>query len=311
MALSRGIGMKRRICAATAFSLCWALCSSAWADTHIGATAQVVNSVTGTLASTRQQQVLRAGIDVFQNETISTANASASRVVFEDQSQLSIGPVSQVVLDRFVFDPNPAASAVAVSIAKGVARFSTGVLPKPNYQISTPSCVIGVRGTVFTTIVGAARDSWVSVEEGQTSVTAQNVTVVVNAGQTTYVAFGQPPTPPSTSTAPPPVTTQMDALLFNTRPPQPPSAPPPAAPSPYGPPPAGYIPGGYYPDGGAPYVPTPSFGGGFGIGYGGGDRGGYGGGFGGYGGGDRGGYGGGDRGGGYNGGGFTGGGRGR
>ena len=230
--------------------------------------AQVVNSVTGTLAAARQPQVLRAGIDVFQNETIDTAYASASRVVFQDQTQISIGPMSQVVLDRFVFDPNPSASAVAVSVVKGVARFSTGLLPKPDYQVSTPASAIGVRGTVFTTIVTATRDSWVSVEEGVTSVSAQGVTVTVNAGQTTFVAFGQPPIPPTTSTAPPPVTTQMDALLTVT---QPPRAPPPGGAGPYGPPSGGgyppdggFAPGGYYPPA------NPGFGGrGFGGGYGG------------------------------------------
>jgi len=279
------------------------------------------------------RQTLRAGIDVFQNETINTAYASASRVVFADQTQLSIGPQSQVVLDSFVFDPSPSASKVAVSVAKGVARFSTGILPKPDYQVSTPSCTIGVRGTVFTTIVNDTRDSWVTVEEGQTAVSAQGVTVTVNAGQTTFVAFGRPPTPPSTSTAAPPVTTQMDALLFNTRPTPPapppsppPSAPPPANPGPYTPPPGGYVPtGGYYqpppPDYGTPGYGGPSYGGpgfgggygGFGIGFG-GRGGGYGGG-GGYsgggysGGGDRGGggYTGGNTGGGYGSGGYTGG----
>lgn len=319
------------ICAAAALSLGLSPLA-ARADTHVGSAAQVVNSVTGTLASTRQTQTLRAGIDVFQNETINTAYASASRVVFADQTQLSIGPQSQVVLDSFVFDPNPAASKVAVSVAKGVARFSTGILPKPDYQVSTPSCSIGVRGTVFTTIVSDTRDSWVTVEEGQTAVSAQGVTVTVNAGQTTFVAFGRPPTPPSTSTTAPPVTTQMDALLFNTRPTPPappstpPSAPPPANPGPYTPPPGGYVPtGGYYepppPDYGAPGYGGPGFGGpGFGGGFGGrgggyGGGGSYGGGGGYSGGGGRGGgytggntgggYGGGNMGGGYGGGGAT------
>jgi hypothetical protein len=311
------------LCAAAALSLGLSP-PAARADTHVGSAAQVVNSVTGTLASTRQTQTLRAGIDVFQNETIATAYASASRVVFADQTQLSIGPSSQVVLDSFVFDPNPAASKVAVSVAKGVARFSTGILPKPDYQVSTPSCSIGVRGTVFTTIVSDTRDSWVTVEEGQTAVSAQGVTVTVDAGQTTFVAFGRPPTPPSSSTTAPPVTTQMDALLLNTQPRRaappasapppsapPPSAPPPANPGPYSPP-GGYVPtGGTYeppPDYGAPsYGGAPGYGGG---GYGGGGYGGGGYGGGGFGigiGGGRGGYSGGGYGGG---GGYSGGGRG-
>ena len=300
MALSTGLCAKLSISAA-AFALGLGIFVAAHADTQIGSAAQVVNNVTGTLASTRQSRVLRAGIDVFQNETIDTANASASRVVFQDRTQLSVGPVSQVVLDRFVFDPNPTASAVTVSIVKGVARFTTGVLPKPDYQIRTPSCVIGVRGTAFTTIVAAPGDSWVSVEEGSTSVTAQNVTVTVNAGQTTFVKMGQPPTPPTASTAPPAITTQMDALLLPTAPVPPPGSPPPAVPGPYGPPP-GYVPGGYDP--GAPYPPTPGFGGGFGLGFGGNYGGNRGGGFGGNYGGERGGgFTGGVGGGGFNGGG--------
>jgi len=272
MALSTGSIRNWRVCATAAVALALGFSPAvALADTQIGAAAQVVNSVTGTLASTRQQQVLRAGIDVFQNETIDTAYSSASRVIFEDRTELSIGPVSQVVLDNFVFNPNPSASQVAVSLSRGVMRFSTGLLPKPDYQIHTPSCAIGVRGTVFTAIVSASRDSWVSVEEGQTVVTAQNVTVTVNAGQTTFVAFGQPPTPPSTSTSPPAVTTQMDALLYQATPAPPPSGPPsggppPGGPGPYGPPPGGYIPGGYYPGG---YGPGREFGGGFGGGFGG------------------------------------------
>jgi hypothetical protein len=317
MALSTGRRTEMRICAATLLWLGLGVPGSR-ADTQIGSAAQVVNSVTGTLASTRQAQTLRAGIDVFQNETIATAYASASRVVFADKTQLSIGPVSEVVLDRFVFDPNPAASQVAVSITKGVARFSTGLLPKPNYQISTPSCTIGVRGTVFTTIVSATRDTWVTTEEGQTAVSAQGVTVTVNEGQTTFVAFGQPPTPPSASTTTPAVTTQMDALLYSPR--TPPSAPPPSAPAPITPPPTapasygqpdgGYPPGGgyyppnqgYYPPGG--YSPPPSYGGGPGYGLPG-----LGGGFGigiGIGGGRGGNYGGGNYGGGNYGGGHTG-----
>lgn len=261
MTQSTGSASFQPVGAAVALALCLAAAPAA-ADVQIGAAAQVVNSVTGTLASTRAQQVLRAGIDVFQNETIDTAYASASRVVFQDQTQLSIGPGSQVVLDRFVFDPNPSASVVAVSIAKGVARFSTGLLPKPDYQVSTPSCTIGVRGTVFTTIVSAARDTWVAVEEGATVVSAQGVTVTVNAGQTTYVAFGRPPTQPSVSPPPPAITTQMDALLGATMPTLPPSGG-----GSYGPPPGGYYPGGYRPGG---YFP----GGGYIPGFGGGLRGG-------------------------------------
>ncbi len=186
---------------------------AAAADPQIGAASLVVNTVTGTLAATRETAPLRAGIDVFANETIDTAAASASRVIFQDQTQLSVGPQSSVVLDRFVFDPDPSKSAVAVSIAKGVARFSTGLLPKPDYQINTPSAQIGVRGTVLTVTVSSARTTTVSVEDGTGLVTGRGVTVTVPAGYSTLVRFGQPPTPPVPTPPPPLITTEMLELL--------------------------------------------------------------------------------------------------
>lgn len=183
-------------------------------DTRIGDAALVVNSVTGTLAATHQAAPLRAGIDVFQNEEVDTATDSASKVVFQDRSELSVGPQSAVVLDRFVFDPDPSRSAVAISIAKGVARFSTGILPKPNYAITTPSAQIGVRGTVLTVTVSAARATTVSVESGAALVTGHGVTVTVAAGYSTLVRYGMPPTPPVPSPPPPAITLTMDALLL-------------------------------------------------------------------------------------------------
>jgi hypothetical protein len=91
----------------------------ALADQNIGDTQVVVNDVRGTIG-TQQPAVLRAGIDVFQNEIIRTADKSASRVRFQDNTDLSIGAGSEVTLDRFVFDPDPNKSQVALSIAKGL-----------------------------------------------------------------------------------------------------------------------------------------------------------------------------------------------
>lgn len=183
------------------------------AESEIGAASQVVNTVTGTLATTHQTAPLRAGIDVFQNEVIDTADNSASRVTFQDHTDLAIGPQSSVVLDRFVFDPDPSKSAVAISIAKGVARFSTGLLPKPDYALSTPSAQIGIRGTVLTITVSAAKATTVSVESGIALVTGAGVTVTVNPGYSTLVRYGQPPTPPVPSPPPPVIVVTMDTLL--------------------------------------------------------------------------------------------------
>jgi hypothetical protein len=194
---------------------------AAWADSNIGDAQVVVNDVRGAVGP--QETVLRAGIDVFQNEVIRTGPKSASRVLFQDKTNLSVGASSQVTLDRFVYDPDPAKSAVALSIAKGVARFTTGNLPKSSYRISTPTATIGVRGTIITITVADDGTTTVSVDEGVATVNAGGQTVEVSAGMSTTTVPGQPPSPPhQTSSAAPPVT-EMDFLLSdNVLPPGPP-----------------------------------------------------------------------------------------
>jgi FecR-like protein len=162
-----------------------------------------VNDVRGVIG-TQEPAVLRAGIDVFQNEIIRTGDKSASRVRFEDNTDLAIGAGSEVTLDRFVFDPDPNKSQVALSIARGVARFTTGSLPKSAYKITTPTATIGVRGTIVTITVAADGSTTISVDEGIALVTSNGVTVTVDAGMTTSVTSGLAPT-----------VGEMDFLLSN------------------------------------------------------------------------------------------------
>ncbi|MGD9614946.1 MAG: FecR domain-containing protein [Alphaproteobacteria bacterium] len=173
----------------------------------------VVNTVTGTLKA-QEPRVLRVGVDVFADEIVRTAEKSVARIVFQDQTRLEISPLSEVVLDRFVYDPNRSNAEVAVSIAKGIARFTTGVLSHESYKINTPAATIGVRGTTLVVRVDE-RGTGVYVREGSVTVTANGITVVVNAGQATFVPIGAPPTAPiNTPTAPFDIT-GMQALLWD------------------------------------------------------------------------------------------------
>lgn len=183
-------------------------------DQQIGAAAKVVNSVYGTPESTRQPQYLHPGLDVFQNELIVTAENSASRVVFRDKTELSIGPTAQVKLDNFVFDPNPNTSAISISLVKGAFRFSSGILPKENYSVKTPAATIAVRGTVFTVSILPAGSELISVESGTVFVTCHNgVTTGVNAGQMTFIASPTASASPAQQSLPNPAVARMDALL--------------------------------------------------------------------------------------------------
>lgn len=184
-------------------------------DLEIGAAAKVVNYVYGTPESTQQPRWWRPGLDVFHNETVVTKEESASRVVFRDDSQLSIGPTSWVKLDDFVYVPNPNAATVSISLVKGVFRFVGGKLSKEdNVKITTPAAIIGLRGTAFTVYILDNGSEYISVESGMITVTChQGVTQVIRAGQTTYIASAQGSASPPVPAIPIPQVAQMDALL--------------------------------------------------------------------------------------------------
>jgi hypothetical protein len=105
------------------------------------------------------------GDNVVRNETVRTAADSSTKLVFLDQTNLSLGPVSQVVLDRFVYADQPSAQQVSIGLAKGVFRFATGTFAKPAYDIQTPVATIGVRGTILD-IRNANNETRVTVVEG-------------------------------------------------------------------------------------------------------------------------------------------------
>jgi ferric-dicitrate binding protein FerR (iron transport regulator) len=115
------------------------------AQERIGVAAAIVNEVTGSQGNRR----VGTSDQVFQNETIRTANNASASLLFRDQTSLAIGPGSDVRLDKFVFNPSGAATNVAVTVGTGALRFVTGTSNPGAYEVNTPVATIGVRGTIF------------------------------------------------------------------------------------------------------------------------------------------------------------------
>ncbi len=139
------------LCAVVAASLAAASIAAATpagAQSRIGVAAAVLNEVTGSVPG--DQRRLATGDGVRQNEVIRTAGDASTQLLFRDETALSIGPSSEVTLDRFVFDPSGSATSVAVNLSKGALRFVSGASdPRAAIEVKTPLAVIGLRGTVI------------------------------------------------------------------------------------------------------------------------------------------------------------------
>src|SRR6516164_1517037 len=125
------------------------------AEGPIGVAAVVRNTV-----SQLEPQVAKIakGDDVIRNEVVRTATDSDARLVFRDDTNLSLGPGSTLKLDRTVFD-DPKAGDIAIKLTLGAFRFVTGNSNKEAYKINTPIVTMGVRGTTLDILVRKRRNT--------------------------------------------------------------------------------------------------------------------------------------------------------
>jgi hypothetical protein len=131
---------------------------------NIGATETVKNDVSHELAGASGK--LNQGDPVYRSEIVKTGQQSTAKLVFLDSTNLAVGPISRVVLDRFVYEGAESGQTVAVKLSKGLFRFTTGALDKNAYSVTTPTAAIGVRGTVLDIAVTGARTR-VTLREGR------------------------------------------------------------------------------------------------------------------------------------------------
>ena len=113
-------------------------------------------------------------------------------ISFLDDSVLRLTEHSKIVIDDFVFDPDPSRSRLALNMASGTARFLTGALGRinrENISIRTPTATIAIRGTDFTTTVDEIGRSLVILLPNEDGSASGEITVETAAS---VVVLNQP-----------------------------------------------------------------------------------------------------------------------
>ena len=113
----------------------------------IGEAIEVINLVTADYS--RDTRTLQPGDDVRQDEKIAVGSDGRSELEFADQTKIALGPGSELMLDKFVYDSDKNSGSIVMDFVSGTLRFITGVAQKPTYVIRTPNASITVRGTIF------------------------------------------------------------------------------------------------------------------------------------------------------------------
>ena len=94
---------------------------------------------------------------VHQNDIVVTGTDGAIGVTFTDSTMLSVGPNTEIVVDKYVFDPNSSNSSFTANMARGTLQFISGEIAKLSpdaVKVNIPTGTIAVRGTRFVVEVG-------------------------------------------------------------------------------------------------------------------------------------------------------------
>jgi hypothetical protein len=116
-----------------------------------------VTEQTGPTEIVRDKKSLASAVNtgVEMNDTIVTARARAE-LTFEDATKVKITEQSKLIIDDFVYDPRSGTGKLAMKVALGTARYTSGQIAKNSPQqvaIKTPTASIAVRGTDFSMTV--------------------------------------------------------------------------------------------------------------------------------------------------------------
>jgi hypothetical protein len=104
-----------------------------------------------------RDEPLKAEVNLgIQSNDEAITNNGRMAITFLDDSTVRLTEHSELLIDEYIYDPDPSKSKMALTFSLGTARFITGNLnriDKQNIQLKTPTANIAIRGTDFTATV--------------------------------------------------------------------------------------------------------------------------------------------------------------
>lgn len=122
-------------------------------------TAGVVRVSAGKATVTRGGRVFAAavGTKLRVGDVLATGPGGSLGVVLRDDSSLSIGPQSTLVIRKFLFAPSEGKLGLLVRLSRGTLAWISGAIARfapETVRFETPTATIGVRGTRFALSAG-------------------------------------------------------------------------------------------------------------------------------------------------------------
>ena len=92
------------------------------------------------------------GQNVFEADGLRTGGDGKVGVTLNDDTRLSLGPNSELKLERFTYAPADSSFGLALKFIRGAATYVSGRIAKfapDSIRLETPAAIVGVRGTTL------------------------------------------------------------------------------------------------------------------------------------------------------------------
>jgi hypothetical protein len=126
------------------------LCNMSFAEEIIGGLRKVKGIAY--IERNNQKIVAQNGSKILENDILKTGIDGSIGVIFSDNTRISIGPNSELVILRYLFEPNQSRFSFLTKIIRGSLSYisgSIGKLSPDSVVVETPNATIGIRGTRF------------------------------------------------------------------------------------------------------------------------------------------------------------------
>ena len=121
-------------------------------------------------------RIAKTGDKIYLNDKIQTDTQGKTQILLKDQMTISLGPNSQMVVDKFVYDPkDKSKNELSTQIKQGAFKFISGKIASDNkdaMKVSTPKATIAIRGTGVAGDIQPTGTDTIVLLDGQIGVTS-------------------------------------------------------------------------------------------------------------------------------------------
>lgn len=168
---------------------------AAWPASTLAA-AGLVQFATGEVSLRRGDATssVAKGAEVDTGDVLLTGSAGRAQIRFTDGGLVALYPDSQFTVTRYSDSGDVAQDGFAVTLLRGGMRAITGLIGKRNpgsYKVTTPTAVVGIRGSAFLVGFNAQGQLTVAGEQDEIEVCTEAGCVGVKAGESVLVLSSQ------------------------------------------------------------------------------------------------------------------------